>query len=179
MKRLPELELIKLCLTKLETKFLHLIRSYQMVTSIILVLDFTEIVSSENNSTHCFFGEASTYMLVRLKLIRTNMIMFRSDTISIILFWFSLILFIAKIESRMNPCDASQFMDMKKPPRFGKRFHFMNNANEQELNNRPIEGHRISIRSMPLLCLWPSIHRRNPPMLKHTVNLDRMEDDID
>ena len=69
-----------------------------------------------------------------------------------------------------RPCETSQFVDMKKPPRFGKRFQSANTAKHMSMpdtNRIMLTGEhklfrRSPIESYQLLCIWPSKHRRNP-----------------
>lgn len=82
----------------------------------------------------------------------------------------SVSLLITAIETRLDSaCEMSPVMDMKKPPRFGKRsqslkdiFPFPRNLQMASFKNGLA---RRSANAVPLLCLWPSVQRRNPSLV--------------
>lgn len=79
-----------------------------------------------------------------------------------------------------SPCESSSSMDMKKPPRFGKRFQALKDASSppfhqdysQMLGKIPGIAHRSPRSNYQLLCIWPSMQRRNPPLIFRPEEMD-------
>lgn len=82
----------------------------------------------------------------------------------------SVTLLFTAIETRSDStCEMNPFVNMKKPPRFGKRsqslrdiFSHLGNIQMASFKNGLA---RRSANNVPLLCLWPSMQRRNPALV--------------
>lgn len=83
----------------------------------------------------------------------------------------SVTLLITAIETSFDsPCEMNPFVNMKKPPRFGKRtqpskdiFSHLGNFQMASFKNGLA---RRSANVIPLLCLWPAMQRRNPALVQ-------------
>lgn len=102
------------------------------------------------------------------------------------LYFFWLVAFLVSVtllvttaaETRLDSaCETNPFMNMKKPPRFGKRSQSFKDIFSQFQNFRMARNgmaRRSSGGNFPLLCVWPPMQRRSAALaIDSAENIDR------